>query len=67
LQSYKKIYVLDEAILVINATQILVPIKLRHQILQQLHEPHAGINRTRELARKHYFWPGLSNAENNLA
>jgi hypothetical protein len=40
--------------------QIVVPMKLRHQILKQLHEPHAGINRTRELARKHYFWPGLS-------
>jgi hypothetical protein len=63
-KSYKsvwdKISVLDDAILVINATQIVVPIKLCHQILQQLHEPHAGINRTRELARKHYFWPGLS-------
>jgi transposase InsO family protein len=45
---------------VINATQIVVPIKSLHQILQQLHEPHAGINRTRELARKHYFWRGLS-------
>jgi hypothetical protein len=63
-KSYKsvwdKISVLDDAILVINATQIVVPIKLRHQILQQLHEPHAGINRTHELARKHYFWLGLS-------
>jgi hypothetical protein len=58
-KSYKsvcdKISVLDDAILVIDATQIVVPIKLRHQILQQLHEPHAGINRTRALARKHYF------------
>jgi hypothetical protein len=45
---------------VIDATQIVVPIKLRHQILQQLHEPHARINRTRALARKHYYWPGLS-------
>jgi hypothetical protein len=57
---WDKISVLDDAILVIDATQIVVPIKLRHQILQQLHEPHAGINTTRALAQKHYFWPGLS-------
>jgi hypothetical protein len=57
---WDQISFLDDAILVINATQIVVPMKLRHQILKQLHEPHAGINRTRELARKRYFWPGLS-------
>jgi hypothetical protein len=55
-----KISVLDDAILVINATQIVVPMKLRHQILKQLHIPHAGINRTRALAKKRFFWPGLS-------
>jgi hypothetical protein len=33
--------------------------KLRHQILKQLHIPHAGIN-TRALAKKHFFWPGMS-------
>jgi hypothetical protein len=63
-KSYKSVWdrilVLDDAILVINATQIVVPIKLRHRILKQLHEPHAGINRTRAMARKHFFWPGLS-------
>jgi hypothetical protein len=63
-KSYKsvwdKISVLDDAILVINATQIVVLMKLRHQILKQLHVPHAGINRTRAMAKKHFFWPGLS-------
>jgi hypothetical protein len=63
-KNYKSVWdknlVLDDAILVINATQIVVPIKLRHQILQQLHEPHAGINRTRALSRNHLYWPGLS-------
>jgi transposase InsO family protein len=34
--------------------------KLRHQILKQLPIPHAGINRTRALAKKHFFWTGLS-------
>jgi transposase InsO family protein len=27
---------------------------------EQFHEPHAGINQTQALARKHYYWPGLS-------
>jgi hypothetical protein len=62
-KSYKsvwdKISVLDDAILVINATQIVVPMKLRHQILKQLHVPDAGINRTRAMAKKHFFWPGV--------
>jgi hypothetical protein len=57
---WDKISVLDDAILVINATQIVVPMKLHHQILKQLHIPHAGINRTRALAKKHFFWPGMS-------
>jgi hypothetical protein len=57
---WDKISVLDDAIWVINATQIVVPMKLRHQILKQLHEPHPGINRTRAMARKHFFWLGLS-------
>jgi hypothetical protein len=52
---WDKISVLDDVILVINATQIVVPMKLRHQILKLLHEPHAGINRTRAMARKHFF------------
>jgi hypothetical protein len=29
--------------------------KLRDQILKQLHVPHAGISRTRALAKKHFF------------
>jgi hypothetical protein len=57
---WDQISVLNDAILVIDATEIVVPMKLRPQILKQLHEPHAGITRTRKLARKHYFWSGLS-------
>jgi hypothetical protein len=52
---WDKISVLDDAILVINATQIVVPMKLRHQILKQLHIPYAGINRTRALRRNISF------------
>jgi hypothetical protein len=57
---WDQISVLDDAILVIDATQIVLPTKLLPQLLKQLHKPHAGITRTRELARKHNFWTGLS-------
>jgi hypothetical protein len=56
---WDKISILDDAILVIDTSQIIIPMKLRPQLLKQLHVPHAGITRTPELARKHYFWPGL--------
>jgi hypothetical protein len=63
-KSYKsvsdQISVLDNAILVSGATQIVISMKLHPQLLKQLHMPHAGITRTRELARIHYFWPGMS-------
>jgi hypothetical protein len=51
---------LDNANLVIGATQIVISMKLRPQLLKQLQVPHAGITRTCELARKHFFWPGMS-------
>jgi hypothetical protein len=63
-KSYKsvgdQISILYDAVLVIGATQIIIPMKLRPQLLKQVHVTHAGINRTCELARKHYFWPGMS-------
>jgi hypothetical protein len=63
-KSYKSVWdqisALDDAILVIGATLIEIPMKLRPQLLKQLHVTHAGITRTREPAKKHYFWPGMS-------
>lgn len=41
--------------------RIVVPIGLRQEMLQLLHEGHFGINRTRDRARQIFFWPGMSN------
>jgi hypothetical protein len=34
--------------------------ELRPQLLKQLYVTHAGTNRSRELARKHFFLTGLT-------
>jgi len=47
--------------LIVHQDRILVPISERKDILQKLHIAHAGINRTKKLARQHYYWPGMSS------
>jgi hypothetical protein len=43
--------ILDDAILIIGTTKI--PMALRPQLQKQLHMTHAGVGRTRELAKIH--------------
>ena len=52
---------LDDTLLMIDASRIVVPVLYRQTVLKQLHTAHSGITRTRALARKYYFWPGMSN------
>ncbi|XP_055714357.1 uncharacterized protein K02A2.6-like [Phlebotomus papatasi] len=39
-----------------------IPESLRPKILQQLHESHPGMSRTKSLARGYVYWPGLDDA-----
>ena len=39
--------------------QVVVPVKLQEQILQELHTVHLGISKTKALARSHIWWPGI--------
>ncbi len=41
-------------------TRIVVPLKLRPQVLAELHSSHPGIVRMKGQARGHVWWPGLS-------
>lgn len=47
---------------VMKGDRILIPESMRQEILQQLHTPHLGIEKTRQRARQVVFWPGISKA-----
>jgi hypothetical protein len=40
-------------------TRVIVPERLRSQILDLLHESHPGSTRCKQLARSYVWWPGL--------
>ena len=40
-------------------TRVIVPEKLRQQILSELHRGHPGVVRMKALARSHVWWPNL--------
>lgn len=40
--------------------QVLIPEKLREDILKQLHTGHLGIEKTRRLARESIYWPNIN-------
>ena len=52
--------VVQGVLLCLDSVRIVVPRSMRKQVLQQLHESHSGIQRTRELARQLFYWPGMS-------
>lgn len=46
--------------LLFKGHRIIVPNKLRKDMLRRLHRSHSGIEKTQKLARDSLFWPGLS-------
>ncbi|XP_037564359.1 uncharacterized protein LOC119443722 [Dermacentor silvarum] len=39
--------------------QVIVPAKLRNLLLDELHEGHPGIVRSKQLARSYVWWPSI--------
>ncbi len=39
--------------------RIILPSTMRTGMLQKLHIAHQGMQRTKALARKHFYWPGM--------
>ncbi len=52
--------------IIIKGNQIVIPQALRQNILQQLHESHQGIDKTKKLARESVYWPGVSKSVENI-
>lgn len=42
-------------------SRVIVPAALRPAVLKMLHEHHLGVVRSKQLARKYFYWPGLNN------
>ena len=40
-------------------TRVIVPLKLRKQVLEELHAGHQGMSRMKSLARCHIWWPKI--------
>ena len=58
---WSRLSTLDSLILY-DGNRMVIPESYRPIILDMLHKSHAGISRTRQLAQRLYFWPGI-NAE----
>lgn len=51
-------YTINDGILFRN-DRIVVPQRLRPQVLRELHDTHIGIMKMKQLARRYVYWPGI--------
>ena len=52
--------------LLMKDSRIIIPLKLREEILNRIHDGHLGITKCRARARESVWWPGLSSDIENL-
>ena len=45
---------------IFKGDRVVIPKKLRSEMLQQLHISHMGIEKTKLRARESVFWPGVN-------
>ena len=50
-----------EGDLLVKHHKIIVPESARSHLLDILHEPHSGVEKTTECARQKYYWPRMKN------
>jgi len=52
--------------LIVYVCHLLIPYKLRREVLNQLHESHQGTLHTKQRAHLTVYWPGIDNDVDNL-
>ena len=52
--------------LILKGTQIIIPDKMREDILKQIHEGHLGFNKCQMRVKETVYWPGLNDQLENL-
>ena len=57
---------LRDDLLILNDTRVIIPDNYKDRILEKLHFSHAGITKTKQLARQLYYWPGMGGDIENL-
>ncbi|KAG1706172.1 Carcinine transporter [Nymphon striatum] len=56
----------DYTLVLFDGHRIVVPNEVRPKILQMLHVPHQGLVKTKQYARRYYYWPGMNASILNL-
>ena len=46
---------------ILNGLQVVIPSKMRNAVLAELHETHAGMVKTKSVARMHIWWPNINS------
>jgi len=68
-EGWNKLTTVDDkpnSIMVVDNLRLVVPERCRPDILKALHLPHAGVNKTREMAKERYYWVGMNREIGNL-
>jgi hypothetical protein len=52
--------------LIVCGCRLLIPMAMRREVLQKLHESHQGSVRTKQRARSVVYWPGIDNDIENV-
>ena len=56
---------IDDGLLVCGA-RLVIPLSLRREVLERLHDSHQGIDRTKRRARQTVYWPNIDQEITNL-
>ena len=60
-KSYWHLLSVDDKLIIFDGHRLVVPKALQAEIIERLHELHAGKTKTKIYARSKYFWPQMSN------